>query len=485
MSTPTVASLCAALDQHLAPYDGFTAPATEVTGVHISELLEPGTYLSGGELLLSTGLALPQNVIGCRKYVGRLIEAGVSALAFGLGPVYQEVPETLVAACRDADLTLLVVPVPTPFLTVSRAYWAAQSRSTEQRLNEAVAAHRALVDAAASTDPVSAILRRLAHIVDGWAALLTTQGVVDQIHPPTLDEDVEALQTEVKRLEGAGVHSSASFSTADHVVVIYPLAVADRIVGYLAAGSPQQIESARRRVVLTAVGLLSLEALRDQRSESASDATRRCIALLVDLGHVTAARLLAAKAGAPVPRQEVVVAAVRGRESGELVRTFQQWCTDALAVMVDRTTAWLVLPDDHPGLDELEERMREQHPDASTAISELVAVSSAGPVRARLQRRLASLKPGQFLLPRPASTEGAPARAVDRFAAEASTELVDALVAFLRCRGHWENASAALGLHRNTLRYRVARARDLLDTDLDDPDVFAEVWLALRARGLA
>jgi PucR family transcriptional regulator, purine catabolism regulatory protein len=116
-------------------------------------------------------------------------------------------------------------------------------------------------------------------------------------------------------------------------------------------------------------------------------------------------------------------------------------------------------------------------------MSELVAVEAAGNVRPRTQRALETTSRGEFVGPRP--TNGVVPRAVDRFIAEASLEQVPALVGFVRHRGQYGHASKALGLHRNTLRYRVARARGLVGLELDDPDVFAETWLALRARGVA
>lgn len=483
MAIPTVASLCSALGHHLVPADGFTAPDTEISAVHISELVDPNAYLSGGELLLTTGLALPRSDLGCRRYVSRLVQAQVSALALGLGPVHQAPPAPLVDACREARLTLLVVPAPTPFLLVSRTYWAARARSTEQRLNDAVAAHRALVDAAVAPDPTAAILRRLAGLLGGWAALLTAQGRVDQSYPAGLGEEMEALQAEVSRLEVAGVHSSASFSSADHVVVVFPLAVESRIVGYLAAGSPRQLEPPQRRVVLTAAALLSLDVVRDQRSQSAREATRRCVALLVDAGLPDAARRLAADTGVPPPRREVCVLALQGRDSSDLVGAVERWCPEALSVMVDRGAAWCLLPDGHPGFDDLEAELKAADPTARAVVSELVAVESAGRVRSRTRRALEATSPGEFLRPRP--TGGVVPRAVDRFVAEASPELLQALVAYLRHRGQYEQASKTLELHRNTLRYRVARARELLGLELDDPDVSAETWLALRTRGVA
>ena len=484
MSLPTVASLCSMLGHHLVPVRGFEARDVEITAVHISELLDPNAYLSGGELLLTTGLALPHNDIGCRRYVARLVKAEVSALALGLGPSHAEPPVDLTNACRDAGLTLLTVPAPTPFLTVSRAYWTARSRSTEQRLNDAVAGHRALVDAAAAPDPAAAILRRLARLLDGWAALLSVGGDVDQVYPLAMEEDAEALRAEVARLEVAGVHSSASFAIADNVVVVFPLAVEEKIVGYLAAGSSRQLEPPQRRLVLTAAALLSLDALRGQRSESARGATRRCVALLIDVGMVDAARRLAAETGSPVPGREVTVVAARGRDTEDIARAVELWCGDALTVAVDRSTAWFVLPDDHRPLTELKERLLAVDPSIAAAATVLVGVERAGASRARLLHAVDVLEPGQVALP---STVGPDATrlAVATFLSTATDEVRQALVAYLRHRGQWEQASKALGLHRNTLRYRVSRARDLLGLDLDDPDVAARTWLTLRAQGVA
>ncbi|HRI94832.1 MAG TPA: PucR family transcriptional regulator ligand-binding domain-containing protein [Nocardioides sp.] len=240
MSLPTVESLCRALGQHLQPVAGFDAPVTPVTAVHISELLDPSAYVTGGEILLTTGLMLPANKIGCERYVARLAEIEIVALGLGLGPVHKTVPSRLIEACEKIGLPLLVVPISTPFLTITKAYWAARARSTEQSLQDAVATHRALIDAAVAPDPGAEILRRLSRALDGWAASVTSTGEVDQIYPAGLIDEAEALQAEVARLEVAGVHSAASFTTRDRYVAIYPLSVEGRVVGYLAVGTPAQ-----------------------------------------------------------------------------------------------------------------------------------------------------------------------------------------------------------------------------------------------------
>lgn len=484
MSVPTVASLCASLGHHLSPMPGFTAPETEVTAVHISELDDPTPYLGGGELLLTTGLVLPTSQLGCQRYVARLVEAGVSALGFGLGPVVQSVPEQLVAACRSAGLPLLVVPAPTPFQLISRAYWTSLSRATEQQLTDAVVAQRALIAAATSPDPAAAILRRLAGVVGGWAALLDATGAVTEAYPPTAGAELDELHAEVARLEVAGAHSSVSLTVADHIVVMFPLAVGERVSGYLAASSPRRFDQAQRGVVVTAAALLSLGTAHEQRTEPVVEATRRCVALLLDDGHVEAARQLAARTGTPVPGRELCLLTVRGRHGADLARAVARWCPDALSVQTDDRTLWSAVPADHPDAASLLPVLRAADETAAAVLTEPVAVGLLGPARARAQRTLATLAPGRVLVPSQ-RVPGDVAAAVEDFVGRAPAEVVEALVGYLRSRGQWEQASRLIGLHRNTVRYRVGRARDLLGLDLDDPDVAAEAWLALRARGVA
>ncbi|MGW4824533.1 helix-turn-helix domain-containing protein [Streptomyces sp. NPDC004227] len=37
-----------------------------------------------------------------------------------------------------------------------------------------------------------------------------------------------------------------------------------------------------------------------------------------------------------------------------------------------------------------------------------------------------------------------------------------------------------MGVHRNTVRHRLARVADLLDVDLQDPGARMELWFALQ-----
>ncbi|WP_251016764.1 PucR family transcriptional regulator ligand-binding domain-containing protein [Streptomyces sp. ISL-1] len=61
-----------------------------------------------------------------------------------------------------------------------------------------------------------------------------------------------------------------------------------------------------------------------------------------------------------------------------------------------------------------------------------------------------------------------------------SPALLDTLRNWLSLHGSWDRTAAAMEIHRNTVRQRIARCAALLDEDLDDADVRMELWFALR-----
>lgn len=184
-ATPTLRELCGRVPDALVPLVPRPAPDLPLTAVHISELIDPTPYLDGGELLLTTGLTLPRRPDACRRYVDRLVAAGLSGMALGLGPVHQHPPTALERACAAAGLPLLVVPDAVPFLAVTRGFWEAVGEEHERLLYAALDADRRIVAAATSTDPVPAVVRALAEAVHGWAVLLDVRGSPLQSWPPS------------------------------------------------------------------------------------------------------------------------------------------------------------------------------------------------------------------------------------------------------------------------------------------------------------
>jgi hypothetical protein len=65
---------------------------------------------------------------------------------------------------------------------------------------------------------------------------------------------------------------------------------------------------------------------------------------------------------------------------------------------------------------------------------------------------------------------------------KARARMEETALAYLRERGNAAAMARALGVHPQTARYRLARLRELLGEELDDPDARFELELALRGR---
>ncbi|EOD66067.1 PucR family transcriptional regulator, partial [Amycolatopsis vancoresmycina] len=58
--------------------------------------------------------------------------------------------------------------------------------------------------------------------------------------------------------------------------------------------------------------------------------------------------------------------------------------------------------------------------------------------------------------------------------------LVPTLRTWLAHHGGWEPTAAELGVHRNSVRHRIAQVEKALGVDLADPEVRMRLWFALR-----
>jgi hypothetical protein len=75
---------------------------------------------------------------------------------------------------------------------------------------------------------------------------------------------------------------------------------------------------------------------------------------------------------------------------------------------------------------------------------------------------------------------GAALRPLEGLSKGSRARMLETLDAWLRHRGRTETVAAALHVHPQTVRYRMAKLRDLFGDSLDDPDMRFELELALR-----
>ena len=65
-----------------------------------------------------------------------------------------------------------------------------------------------------------------------------------------------------------------------------------------------------------------------------------------------------------------------------------------------------------------------------------------------------------------------------------SGDMVRTLDAYLRCERSWVRTAKEMGVHRQTVVYRIQRVEEITGRRITDTAAIAEFWLALRARDL-
>jgi PucR family transcriptional regulator, purine catabolism regulatory protein len=144
----------------LAGAQRLTAP---VRWVHVIELAQAAHLLRGGELVLATGIALPDDTAGLSRYVAELASVGVSALAVELGSRYsRSLPPALVAAAADHELPLIVFERETQFIEITEAVHALIIDAQLAELRSAERLHQVFTELAVSGAPAEEVVSQAA-----------------------------------------------------------------------------------------------------------------------------------------------------------------------------------------------------------------------------------------------------------------------------------------------------------------------------------
>ena len=110
--------------------------------VHISELEDPTPLLSGGELLLTTGMELDPDMQ--REYVARLAATGSRGWGSAPGSRTPTMPEAMVEAADERGFPLFEVPYELPFIAVTEKAFTHLVNEHYAVLRRALSAHERL-----------------------------------------------------------------------------------------------------------------------------------------------------------------------------------------------------------------------------------------------------------------------------------------------------------------------------------------------------
>ncbi|QWF82889.1 PucR family transcriptional regulator [Amycolatopsis sp. CA-230715] len=443
----------------------------EVTRIYGTELADPGRYLSAGELVLS-GLLWWHAPGDAEPFVAALGHAGSAALAAS-GADSGGIPADLVEACERHRIPLLEVPPDLSFAVVT------------ERVVLALAADRRKLSAAAD-EPPDALLEIGAEELGMPCWLLSGSGKVLASAGP----DLPAPRALVER------YAQVRDAFSDGAYTVRPVAggaalpwllVAQGETGTVGEELAVLLGAARARAdrVNLAAGPLIAVLARATAGEpelaSAFGGT--------DLPADAELRVVIARAPGGLARELladlVTGSAVLGERDGEawaIVDTAGAWPSDWVtgAAAAVSTVELLSTGSVRIGLSgaaslaglrgaaqearHAVDAARRGHPVVSAeelTVASLLVAGAPDELRAAIRRRV--LGP---LLAHDAAQRG---------------DLVHTVRTFLRCNGSPAQAAKELHVHVNTLRYRIAKAGELLGTDLTDFASQVEIHLALLA----
>ena len=476
-----------------------------VAWVHSSDLPDPTPFLSDGVVLLTTGTQFGAAGSEATRaqyeaYVSRLREHSVAALGFGTDVVREGTPDALVDACRTRGLPLFEVPYRTPFIAIARLAADITAEDAYARNNWALAAQRAIALAALRADGLSATLAELSKQLNHWVALFDATGSLDRVFPadalsgPARD----AVSQEAARLLGRAQRSSATVVAGGESITLQTLGGRGRLRGMLAFGHVHGPDQASEQVVTSVIALagLALEqnhALDRVRGNLRTGMWRLLLAGDVSLvdeisreswGGLPVEPFVVALAEAPAERLEPIVEYIELRAESRSSRLFYAVTDDTIvfcaepdhAIFGDLTTKFslhvgLSAPTTYAGLHRALRQAERAHLSALRSGAEAVDFQSVS---------------GQGVL---ALMVGADAAEVGRSVLEplathdatSGTQLVATVRTWLEANGEFEAAGRTLGVHRHTVRARIAEAEQLLGQDLASFRARADLWAALLA----
>src|SRR3954452_16127131 len=202
----TVRGLVAEMGLELAA--GEEAADAPVRWVHISELPDPTPWLSGGELLLTTGLQL-QGAKQLREFAGLLHGHHLAGLGFGTGFDHEKLPAPLVREAEKLGFPVFEVPYELPFIALTEKAFGQLVNEQYELLQRSIAIHKRLERLVLEERGLDELVRALAAAIGGTVVVRSARGepmTSSAFRRELPEEGIAAVGEEVRRrtAEAAG-----------------------------------------------------------------------------------------------------------------------------------------------------------------------------------------------------------------------------------------------------------------------------------------
>lgn len=456
-----------------------------VSWAHVSELENPGPWLAGNELIMTSGLAVPRSASGQRAYLELLDSAGVSALAIS---AYLKAPpfhRALFATADRLNLPVLEVPLSVPFIAIAQEVAASVITEIGQRLGAQLQVFGALRWIATEEPTPQELFARLERLSGYRLFMCTAQGKPlfpgVPIPEPRYLQQLSGSDMVPPRVEGG---------------VILPVPMAGGAAGYLVALESEETSGGGTAVAqhIASVAALEVARVRHDREHARRQGAETLAELFQEGGDATASARRLTRIGIDpgVPLLVVVAKGATTRAHDNLVEHLDEENIRYLALvrqgdlclLINDSPETMVAFDGAAGLHLGLSKPFESSQDLHLALREAQwAADSAEHAQCPLVHF--GDNPLDRWLPKDPVLLGA---LVDHVLGSAlhnddakGGTIVKSLFVWLERERRTDRAAQDLHIHPNTLTYRLRRFEQLTGRDLSDTSDLAETWLAMRA----
>ncbi|WP_125616878.1 helix-turn-helix domain-containing protein [Specibacter cremeus] len=455
-----------------------TPLTASIDWVAVTELDNPQPFLSGGELVLTTGARLV-TVDAQRSFVRQIRRAGAAGIGFGIGFEHDVVPPALVAESNRWGVPVVEVPYVTPFIVIGKLVADSRSADHYAKLERLLRQHQVLARALLSGGGLPALLHKLAGMTATDVAITQYGTELFSSTPHAMpDDDWHAVALATGKRDASTLWLRKPFT--DDGIVDY----ARGLIGIELNNLMQRRTTARHiagQVLADIVHgtLEGADAAARLQNLQINPAAKNSVLLVQGTG--TAFATLASMS-LPHELEGAVAAVVNDGEAHELAVVVPAQAGDpgALGRALSRqmTDVGITGSVGIGGAYSQANGLRWSYFEAREAASRGLDVN----VPERLSLTSLLLASGDVPMADMAAEALGPLVAFDQ---AHGAELVHTLEAYLRLNGSVASVAEALTLHRNTVRYRLTQIAELTGYD---PAVTADrvqLWLALAVRRLA
>jgi purine catabolism regulator len=490
--------------------------------VHISELEDPTQWLSGGELLLTTGIQI-KGAAQQRRFLALLADRGVAGLGLGTGFEHKRLPKALVDEASKRDIPLFEVPYEMPFIAITERAFARLVNEQYAVLERGAQVHERLERLVIEGSGLAAIIGSIASAIGGSAIVQDATGRELARHPSKGGPGAAALKALGEEIASRRASSALSPFEPQHqslagraLAVPVPGRRGGAPVAWLTVVSKRaplgdfERLAARQGSMVVGLELMRERVVRETERRLAGDLLVEALGGRLDSDELRG-RLRPFGIGAEAA---VLVFELEDPHAGEgalelelanagipaLVATSAAAGRPLLCAVIDPRAGD---PVDVAG--SLRSALAGTHGQVRAAASRSAAVGSLRRAfhEARCALEATALADGGA--PEVASHQDLGAftlllslqdedalrlysdgllEPIERTEGEYGGELLRSLEAYIEHNGNWERAARQLYCHRHTLRYRIRKVEELTGRDLSRATDRIELWLALRAREL-